>query len=117
MNAGWDVSLWDEGTWDQSLVAIGGHFGYDEKKRKKRWNAELTNETQRKRKLRVELYGLPPEARETITTAPAATIARAAITQIDYEALMNQVKVLKRRLAIEQDEIEQDESEIEMLLL
>ena len=112
MSAGWDVSLWDEGTWDQPLVSIGGHFGYDEKKRDKLWNAEQKNERQRKRKLRAELFGLPPEVRETITTSPAATIARAAITQIDYETLLHQVQVLKRRV-----DMEQDESEIEMLLL
>jgi len=112
MSAGWDVSLWDEGTWDQSLQIIGGHFGYDEKKRDKLWDAEQKNERQRKRKLRAELFGLPPEAREIITTAPAATIAAAAVTQIDYEVLMHKVQVLKRRV-----EIEQDERDIEMLLL
>jgi hypothetical protein len=112
MSAGWDVSVWDDGTWDQTLLTIGGHFGYDEKKRNKLWDAERKNEIQRKRKLRVELYGLPPEAREIITSAPAATIAKAAVTQIDYEVLMHQVQVLKRRL-----EMQQDESEIEMLLL
>lgn len=112
MSAGWDVSQWDDATWDQSLLTIGGHFGYDEKKRGKLWDAEQKNERQRKRKLRAELFGLPPEVRETITTAPAATIARAAVTQIDYEVLMHQVQVLKRRL-----DMEQDESDMEMLLL
>ena len=112
MSAGWDVSLWDEGTWDQSQQTIGGHFGYDEKKRDKLWDAEQKNERQRKRKLRAELFGLPPEVRETITTSPAATIAKAAVTQIDYEVLMHKVQVLKRRV-----EIEQDERDIEMLLL
>jgi hypothetical protein len=58
------------------------------------------------------LFGLPPEVRETITTAPAATIARAAVTKIDYEVLMHQIQVLKRRI-----EIEQDENDIEMLIL
>ena len=75
-------------------------------------DAEQKNEKQRKRKLRAELFGLPPEVRETITTAPGATIARAAVTQIDYEVLMHKVQVLKRRV-----EIEQDERDIEMLLL
>ena len=112
MSAGWDVSAWDEGTWDQSLLPIGGHFGYDEKKRTKLWDAERQNERQRKRKLRAELYGLPPDVLETITTAPSATIARAATTQIDYEVLLHLVQELKRRV-----EMEQDESEIEMLLL
>ena len=112
MSAGWDVSLWDEGTWDQSQQTIGGHFGYDEKKRDKLWDAEQKNERQRKRKLRAELFGLPPDVRETITTSPAATIAEAAVTQIDYEVLMHKVQVLKRRV-----EIEQDERDIEMLLL
>ena len=69
------------------------------------------------------MFGLPPEVRETITTAPGATIARAAVTQIDYQVLMHQVQVLKRRIEIEHDEnerrieIEHDENEIEMLLL
>lgn len=75
-------------------------------------DAEQKNEKQRKRKLRAELFGLPPEVRETITTAPGATIARAAVTQIDYEVLMHQVQALKRRL-----DMEQDESDMEMLLL
>ena len=94
------------------IVVNGGHFGYDEKKRGKLWDAEKKNEKQRKRKLRAELFGLPPEVRETITTSPGATIARAAVTQIDYQVLMHQVQVLKRRI-----EIEHDENEIEMLLL
>ena len=104
MSAGWDVSLWDEGTWDQSQQTIGGHFGYDEKKRDKLWDAEQKNERQRKRKLRAELFGLPPELREEITSSPEQTINVAITKQVNYDALMLRVKDLQAKVRLKQDE-------------
>jgi hypothetical protein len=40
------------------------------------------------------LFGLPPEAREQITSAPDQTIEIAAANRIDYYALMQRVKAL-----------------------
>ena len=45
-------------------IPLGGHFGFDEKKRDEQWAKERKLETQRKLKLQEALFGLPPEVRE-----------------------------------------------------
>ena len=75
-------------------IPLGGHFGFDEKKRDELWAKEKKLEAQRKLKLQEALFGLPPEAREQITSAPAQTIEIAAANKIDYDALMQRVKAL-----------------------
>ena len=75
-------------------LPLGGHFGFDEKKRNKQWERELELEAQRKQTLKEALFGLPPEAREQITSAPDQTIEIAAANRIDYDALMQRVKSL-----------------------
>jgi len=93
-------------------VLLGGHFGFDE--RDKRWEQEKKLEAQRKKKLHEAIFGLPPEIREEISTAPEQTIEIAAQTTIDYDALMLRVRELDKRIKLERDE--QDISRILELL-
>jgi hypothetical protein len=93
-------------------ILLGGHFGFDE--RDKRWEQEKKLEAQRKKKLHEAIFGLPPEIREEISTAPEQTIEIAAQTTIDYDALMLRVRELDKRIKLEKDE--QDISRILELL-
>jgi len=83
-------------------ILLGGHFGFDE--RDKRWEQEKKLEAQRKKKLHEAIFGLPPEVREEITSAPEQTIEIAARNTIDYDALMQRVRELDRRIKFERDE-------------
>jgi hypothetical protein len=85
-------------------IPLGGHFGFDEKKRDELWDKDLKLEAQRKLKLQEALFGLPPEVREEITSAPAQTIEVAARKQIDYDSLMQRVKDLEIRVKQKRDE-------------
>jgi len=85
-------------------ILLGGHFGFDEKKRNQQWEKERELETQRKEKLHEALFGLPPEIREEITTAPEQTIEIASQTAIDYDALIEKVSELNRRIRFQRDE-------------
>ena len=93
------------------IATIGGHFGFDEKKRDKQWEQDRKLETQRKNKLKEALFGLPPEVREEITSVPDQTIEIAARNTIDYDSLMQRVKELDKRVRFERDE-----QDISMLL-
>lgn len=90
-------------------VLLGGHFGFDE--RDKHWEEEKRQEEKRREKIKTALFGLPPNEREKITTAPAQTIDIAAQTVITYDALMVQIETLRKRI-----EFEQDEEDFETLL-
>ena len=90
-------------------IPLGGHFGFDE--RDKRWEHERELEAQRKQKLHEAIFGLPPEIREEISSAPEQTIEIAARNTIDYDSLMQQVKELDKRIRFERDE-----QDISMLL-
>ena len=83
---------------------LGGHFGFDEKKRDAQWAKDKKLEAQRKLKLQEALFGLPPEIREEITTAPEQTIEIASQTAIDYDALIEKVSELNRRIRFQRDE-------------
>ena len=83
-----------------SDIILGGHFGFDEKKRDKKWAQEQKLEAQRKRKLQEALFGLPPEVREEITSAPEQTIEIAVRKQIDYDSLMEKVKTLENKVCL-----------------
>ena len=83
---------------------FGGHFGFDEKKRDKQWENERKLEAQRKQKLHEAIFGLPPEVREEITSAPEQTIEIAVRKQIDYDLLMQRVKDLEVRVKLKRDE-------------
>jgi len=85
-------------------LPIGGHFGFDEKKRDKQWESEKKLEAQRKQKLHEAIFGLPPEIREEITTAPEQTIEIAVRKQIDYDSLMEKVKTLENKVRLKRDE-------------
>ena len=85
-------------------IPLGGHFGFDEKKRDELWAKDRKLEAQRKLKLQEALFGLPPEVREEITTAPAQTIEVAVRKQIDYDLLMQRVKDLEVRVKLKRDE-------------
>ena len=85
-------------------AVIGGHFGFDEKGRKKKWDEELSLEAQRKEKLKEALFGLPPKAREEITSAPIQTIDVASQTVIDYDALMLKIKEIDRKVKFQREE-------------
>ena len=85
-------------------LPIGGHFGFDEKKRDKQWESEKKLEAQRKQKLHEAIFGLPPEVREEITTAPEQTIEIAVRKQIDYDSLMQKVKTLENKVRLKRDE-------------
>jgi hypothetical protein len=83
-------------------ILLGGHFGFDE--RDKRWEQEKKLETQRKKKLHEAIFGLPPEIREEISTAPEQTIEVAVRNQIDYDLLMQRVKALELRVKLKRDD-------------
>jgi hypothetical protein len=85
-------------------IPLGGHFGFDEKKRDKQWESERKVEAQRKQKLHEAIFGLPPEIREEITTAPEQTIEIAVRKQIDYDSLMKKVKILENKVRLKRDE-------------
>jgi hypothetical protein len=85
-------------------IPLGGHFGFDEKKRDELWANDRKLEAQRKLKLQEALFGLPPEVREEITSAPAQTIEVAVKKQIDYDLLMQRVKDLEVRVKLKRDE-------------
>ena len=85
-------------------VLLGGHFGFDEKKRDAEWAKDRKLEAQRKQKLHEAIFGLPPEVREEITTAPEQTIEIAVRKQIDYDSLMQKVKTLENKVRLKRDE-------------
>ena len=87
-----------------SDILLGGHFGFDEKKRNAEWAKDRKLEAQRKRKLQEALFGLPPEVREEITSAPEQTIDIAVRKQIDYDSLMQKVKTLENKVRLKRDE-------------
>jgi hypothetical protein len=88
---------------------LGGHFGFDE--RDKAWEQDKKQEAKRREKIKTALFGLPPEQRKKITSAPAQTIDIAAQTVITYDAIMVQIETLKKRI-----EFEQDEEDVAMIL-
>ena len=90
-------------------VLLGGHFGFDE--RDKAFELEKNQEAKRREKIKEALFGLPPDQREKITSAPTETIDIAAQTLITYDAVMVQIETLKKRI-----EFEQDEEDLETLL-
>lgn len=90
-------------------VLLGGHFGFDE--RDKHWEEEKRQEAKRRERIKTALFGLPPDKREQITTAPTQTIDIAAQTVITYDAIMVQIETLKKRI-----EFEQEEEDFETLL-
>jgi len=87
-------------------IPLGGHFGFDEKKRDQQWDADRRAEEQRKEKLREALFGLPPAEREEITSAPTQAIEIAARDPIDYAAMMEKVRQLEFRIRLRRDEEE-----------
>ena len=90
-------------------VLLGGHFGFDE--RDKHWEEEKQQEAKRRERIKTALFGLPPDEREKITSAPTETINIAAQTVITYDALMVQIETLRKRI-----EFEQEEEDFETLL-
>jgi hypothetical protein len=90
-------------------LLLGGHFGFDE--RDKAWEQDKKQEAKRREKIKTALFGLPPDKREQITTAPTQTIDIAAQTVITYDAIMVQIETLKKRI-----EFEQEEEDFETLL-
>ena len=90
-------------------ILLGGHFGFDE--RDKNWEKEKQQEGKRRERIKTALFGLPPDQREKITSAPTETINIAAQTVITYDAIMVQIETLRKRI-----EFEQDEEDFETLL-
>jgi DNA-directed RNA polymerase specialized sigma24 family protein len=90
-------------------ILLGGHFGFDE--RDKAWEQDKKQEAKRRERIKTALFGLPPDQREKITSAPTETINIAAQTVITYDAIMVQIETLRKRI-----EFEQDEEDLETLL-
>lgn len=112
----WDNGVWDAAVWDgedppPSDLVLGGHFGFDEEKRDKQWDSDRKAENQRRNKLRKELFGLPPENVEQITSSPEETIAIAANNYLDYDLLLQRISAIKKQI-----DDNQDEQEIELLI-
>ena len=95
-----------EGTPVPPEVLLGGHFGFDEKKRDKQWNADRRAEEQRKLKLTQSLFGLPPAEREELTSAPTQAIEIAARSPIDYADMMEKVRKIEFRIRLRRDDEE-----------
>ena len=107
----WDNAVWDAAVWDGvdppvSELPLGGHFGFDEKTRDKQWQSDLKAEKQRRLKLQEELFGLPPEQIEQITSSPEETIALAAVKYTDYDILLQQIITIKKQIDDNQDELD-----------
>ena len=81
---------------------LGGHFGFDE--RDKAWEQDKKQEAKRREKIKAALFGLPPDQREKISSAPTQTIEIAAQTVITYDAIMVQIETLRKRIEFEQEE-------------
>ncbi len=97
--SGFSVTAFDFGATPPAPdVLHGGHFGFDEKTRRKRWDSELSAEEERKRILREAFYGLPVEVREEITAQPEQAIDVAAETVLDYTKMLRQIEELARRI-------------------
>lgn len=113
----WDNGVWDAALWDGEdppplpEVPFGGHFGFDEKTREKQWDSDLKAQKQRRVKLQEELFGLPPEQIEQITSSPKETIAVAAVNYLDYDSLLQRIGVIKKQI-----EDNEDEQDIELLI-
>lgn len=110
----WDNGLWDAAVWDGEdppvvETLLGGHFGFDEEKRTKQWEDERKVENQRKQKLKEVLFGLPEEKREVIASSKIIEIA--IQSEIQYDALLLQIKSIAKQI-----DDEQDEQDLEMLL-
>jgi uncharacterized protein YlzI (FlbEa/FlbD family) len=106
-NAVWDASLWDgEDPPPSPEAPLGGHFGFDENIRNKQWDSELNAQKQRRLKLQEELFGLPPEQIEQITSSPEETIALAAVNYVDYDLLLQQISVIKQQIDDNLDELD-----------
>ena len=91
---------------DAQDFVLGGHFGFDEKKRDKEWDKDKKAEEQRKLKLREALFGLPPAVREELTRAPIQTIENAARSPIDYADMMEKVRKIEFRIRLRRDDEE-----------
>lgn len=112
----WDNGIWDAALWDGedppvSEVPLGGHFGFDEKKRDEQWDSDLKAQKQRRLKLQEELFGLPPEQIEQITSSPEQTIAVAAVNYLDYDSLLQRIGTIKKQI-----DDHEDEQDIELLI-
>jgi len=90
-------------------VLLGGHFGFDERDK----DTKRVREEEKKRRVKIKtaLFGLPPEERELITSAPEQTIMLAAQTEINYDRVMQEIAQISARI-----EFERDEQDIEDLL-
>lgn len=84
----------------------GGHFGFDEKHRDKRWKKEQEEEDARRERLHTALYGLPPAERELVTSAPEQTIAVAAKSVTASKELMARIAAVMEEQQDENDIVE-----------
>lgn len=110
----WDGAIWDTSVWDGEDppvvdIALGGHFGFDEKKRDAEWAKDRELEAQRKQTLKEALFGLPEEKREVV--APPKILEIAVQSKIQYDALLLQIESIAKQI-----DDEQDEQDLEMLL-
>ena len=105
----WDGAIWDTSVWDGEdppVIDIGGHFGFDEKKRDAEWAKDRELEAQRKQTLKEALFGLPEEKREVV--APPKILEIAVQSKIQYDALLLQIESIAKQI--------DDEQDLEMLL-
>ena len=124
MASTWGVSFgsaWGV-SWDIRVTAAltGGHFGFDEKKRRKRWEKELESEQGRLKVLREAFYGLPEPAREeaaeAIFDAPAPPKGQPwRPIAVDYARTYAALQEIERIFEREMAEI--DDEEVIMLVL
>lgn len=106
MSVAWALNAWATNSWvgmnagppnawrgatTPAPANRGGHFGFDEKHRKKRFDKEFDDEAARKEALRIAFYGLPVVERELVSAAPEQTIAQAALTKKGSAALMAKI--------------------------
>ncbi len=119
--SGFSVTAFDFGATPPAPdVLHGGHFGFDEKTRRKRWDSELSAEEERKRILHEAFYGLPVEVREEITAQPEVAIEQAAVSAVDYQAMLGEIQALARRVAelgIQQLNDQDDEDIVEIIAM
>lgn len=101
----WDTATWDVSLWD-AVPVVGGHFGFDEKKRGARWKKEQEDKERRKHELIAAFAGLDAQGKTEL--APLVGSGR-----IDWDGVAQDAALSAKVMAAMHD----DEDDIETLLV
>lgn len=96
-------------------ILQGGHFGFDEKKRRKRWDSDLSEERRRKEQLQTAFYGLPEAEQEVAAEAIFGEAAEPewAPVAMDTRRFMRALDIIEKLIDSEMQE--RDDTEIMLM--